>query len=221
MAWRDIDLKTVFVNPERCIGCRQCEFACAVEHSESRDAVRALTEDPLPRSRIHVEPGPWLETSFPNKCRHCNPAPCQQVCPTAAIARDPEQDLVLIEPRKCIACAMCAMVCPFDVVTFHAQADGMPARVVATKCDGCVDRVGRGQEPACAEVCKVDALVFGELNDLVKAGRLRESSAILVAATTIEPTAPSGPDTLIGWRAWGEAAHTVAEEVRHEHTASR
>ncbi|MGD8533923.1 MAG: 4Fe-4S binding protein, partial [Gammaproteobacteria bacterium] len=30
-------MKTVFVNPERCIGCRQCEFACAVEHSHSRD----------------------------------------------------------------------------------------------------------------------------------------------------------------------------------------
>ena len=75
----------VFVNPERCIGCRQCEFACAVEHSRSRDAVMAMFEDPVPRTRVHVEPGYALATSFPNRCRHCNPAPCQQVCPTQAI----------------------------------------------------------------------------------------------------------------------------------------
>lgn len=214
-------MQTVFVNPERCIGCRQCEFACAVEHSESRDPFLALFEDPLPRARIHVEPGPWLNTSFPNRCRHCNPAPCQQVCPTAAISRDAADDLVLIEPRKCITCAMCAMVCPFDVVTFHLQADGAPARVVATKCDGCVDRVRRGEEPACSEVCKVGALVFGDLNELVKTGRLRESNAVLRAVSTIEPTLPAGPETLAGWRAWGEAATTVAEEVRDELTPTR
>ncbi len=204
-------MKAVFINPERCIGCRQCEFACAVEHSQSRDPVLALYEDPLPHPRIHVEPGPWFNTSFPNKCRHCNPAPCQQVCPTAAISRDGDQNLVLVDTGKCIACAMCAMVCPFDVLTYYAQGNGAPARVAATKCDGCVDRARRGEDPACVEVCKAGALVFGELNDLVKAGRLRETSAVLAASTSTEPTAPLVPDTVAGWRAWGEAATEVAE----------
>jgi len=216
-------MKTVFVNPERCIGCRQCEFACAVEHSRSRDPVGAVFEDPLPRARIHVEAGPRFNTSFPNRCRHCNPAPCQQVCPSGAISREAvaDLDLVLVDARRCITCAMCAMVCPFDAVTFHAQNGGMPARVVATKCDGCVDRVRRGVEPACTEVCKVDALVFGELNDLVRAGRVRESTAVLAAVGAIEATAPTAPEMLAGWRAWGEAAAAVAEEVDHERTQPR
>lgn len=201
-------MRTVFVNPERCIGCRQCEYACAVEHSRSRDPVRAIYEDPPPRSRIHVEPGPSMHSSFPNKCRHCSPAPCQQSCPTAAIYRDPEMDLVLINPKKCIACAMCAMVCPFDVLTFHTQANGV-ARIVATKCDGCVDRVGRGVAPACVETCKVEALVFGDLNELVKKGRLRETARVL-AATAAEPGAPAPPETVAGWRAWGKEATEVA-----------
>jgi carbon-monoxide dehydrogenase iron sulfur subunit len=213
-------MKTVFVNPERCIGCRQCEFACAVEHSKSRDPVLALYEDPPPRPRIHVEPGPWLNTSFPNRCRHCDPAPCQQVCPTGAISRDNEENLTLVEPRRCIACAMCAMVCPFDAVTFHLQGNGMPARLVATKCDGCLERVRRGEKPACEEACKAGALVFGELNDLIRAGRLRESSRVVTAATALEPEASTTPDTLLGWRAWGEAATTVAEEVHHERAPS-
>ena len=106
---------TVFVDPQRCIGCLQCEYACAVEHSHSRDPVIALSELPVPRKRVHVQAGPTPNTAFPNKCRHCDPAPCQQVCPTGAIYRDAAYDAVLIDASKCIACAMCAMVCPFDV----------------------------------------------------------------------------------------------------------
>jgi carbon-monoxide dehydrogenase iron sulfur subunit len=200
----------VFVNPERCIGCRQCEFACAVEHSKSRDAATAIFEDPVPRTRVHVEPGYALATSFPNRCRHCNPAPCQQVCPTAAIFRDMEHQLVLVNPAKCIACAMCAMVCPFDVLTFHALADGPAPRIVAVKCDGCIDRVREGRIPACAEACKVDALVYGNVNDLVREGRLRETRVVLAAQQEIAPEVPQVPGTVEGWREWGAGATKVA-----------
>jgi anaerobic carbon-monoxide dehydrogenase iron sulfur subunit len=213
-------MQTVFVNSEHCIGCRQCEFACAVEHSQSKSPTLACWEEPAPKPRIHVEAGPWLNTSFPNKCRHCNPAPCQAVCPTAAITRDAELDLVLIAPNKCIACAMCAMVCPFDAVTFHELAGVVPARLVATKCDGCVDRVSRGDEPACAEACKVDALVFGELNDLVRAGRVHDSALALNAAATVAPAQPEAPPTIQAWRSWGEQATRVAEGVQHDHAPS-
>ncbi|KPK16480.1 MAG: hypothetical protein AMJ62_05230 [Myxococcales bacterium SG8_38] len=204
-------MKTVFVNPERCIGCRQCEFACTVEHSKSGDPVAALFEEPPPRSRIHVAPGASQLSSFPVKCRHCNPAPCQQVCPTGAIFRDAEQDLVLIDAKKCITCAMCAMVCPFDVLTFHPQANGMPTRTVAIKCDGCIERVRRDEQPACAEACKVDALVFGELNDLVRVGRVREAHAVLSAVSALEPAALPVPDHVEAWRAWGRSATAVRE----------
>jgi carbon-monoxide dehydrogenase iron sulfur subunit len=204
-------MQTVFVNPERCIGCRQCEFACAVAHSHSKDAATALFESPLPRARVHVSPGRQFNSAFPNRCRHCDPAPCEQVCPTGAINRNTDYDLVLVDNHKCIACAMCAMVCPFDAVTFHAQANGMPERIVATKCDGCIERLQSGDEPACTEVCKVDALVFGELNELIAAGRLRESAAALAASASQESAVPP-PVTISGWRGWGAAATQVSEE---------
>src|ERR1039458_10167317 len=47
--------------------------------------------------------------------------------------------------------------------------------------------------PACAEVCKVDALVFGELNELMTAGRLRETGAVLAAAGATPTGLPDGP----------------------------
>ena len=176
-------MKTVFINPERCIGCLQCELACAVEHSASQDETLAFLEQPMPRKRVHVQAGPVPTFAFPNRCRHCDPAPCLQVCPTAAIYRDDEHGLVLIDEKKCIGCAMCAVVCPFDALTFHPMPDGpSPDVAVAVKCDGCVDRVSRGDQPACVDVCKVDALVFGELNDLVAGGRVREAGVVLAAA---------------------------------------
>lgn len=203
-------MSTVFVNPERCIGCRQCELACAVEHSQSKNPVSAFRERPLPRTRVHVEPGPVPSTAYPNRCRHCDPAPCLKVCPTGAIVRDTELGLVLIDESRCIGCAVCAVVCPFDVLTFHPAGSGPgPGTAVAIKCDGCVDRLRQGREPACAEVCKVDALVFGELNDLVAAGRLRETGAVLAAAGAT--ATPDGDDPLAAWRSLGAEMAAVGK----------
>jgi carbon-monoxide dehydrogenase iron sulfur subunit len=210
---------TVFVDSERCIGCRQCEFACAVEHSRSRDPARAAFEQPLPRSRIHVDVGPRPGAALPNRCRHCNPAPCLQACPTGAISRDPMFDIVLVDQSTCIACAMCAMVCPFDVVDFYPYDD--TARAAATKCDSCVSRLRDGIEPACVEVCKVDALVYGEINEIT-ADRRAQLSAAPTAATETEPEIPNAavPDTVSGWRDWSKAATLVAKGAGHGHTST-
>lgn len=204
-------MKTVFVRPELCIGCRQCEFACAVEHSQSRDPILAILEEPKPHKRIHVEPGPWFNTSFPNKCRHCDPAPCEQVCPTAAIYRHSDQGLVDVDARKCIACATCAMACPFDVITYHPHGNGLAHRVIATKCDGCIERVRDGRVPACVEACKVGALVFGELNQVVREGRLRETYSVLAALGSADSEAVRADEEHVaGWRQWGHEATEVA-----------
>jgi carbon-monoxide dehydrogenase iron sulfur subunit len=215
-------MRLVFVNPERCIGCLQCEFACAVEHSTSQSPSSAWTEEPVPRARIHVEPGPVIGTSYPSRCRHCDPAPCLQVCPTSAITRDTEQNLVLVDQETCINCAMCAMVCPFDALTFHRMPAGTGARTVAVKCDGCVDRIRRGETPACVEACKTGALVYGELNDLVAEGRLRGAGTVLAAVTAAE----AGEDGLsdgpvVAWRAWGAEASRVVSEATTVEGGSR
>src|ERR1019366_5125349 len=219
-------MRTVFVNPERCIGCPQCEVACALEHSASQDLALAFHEVPLPRKRVHVEAGPIPDTAYPNKCRQCNPAPCQRVCPTGAISRDSGGDLVLIDAKRCIGCAMCAVVCPFDVLTLHPLAGALTSEaLIAVKCDGCEQRVRRGEVPACVESCKVDALVYGEINELVAAGRLRESGAVLAAAGST-PTTPLRGDPLAGWRSFGAARVSVNEAAlsawvnrRHENGA--
>ena len=204
-------MKTVFIYPERCIGCKQCEVACAVTHSQTQSLFWAVFEIPKPKSLIHAEPGLNLNTSFPNKCRHCNPAPCQGVCPTGAIHRPVDlPEIVMIEARKCIACGMCAMVCPFDVITYHATKAAPGKTSVALKCDHCIERQRAGYVPACVEACKVGALEFGEINELVKSARTRYSERVLqatgqeISEQAARETALLPPSIEI-WRGWGAA----------------
>ncbi len=205
-------MKTVFVNPERCIGCRQCELACAVEHSQSKNLFQAIAESPRPQPRIHVVPGLHLSTSFPNKCRHCDPAPCMSICPTGAISRDAELGMVTVDGQKCITCAMCAMVCPFDVLTFYPAPGVKLDRTVAIKCDHCIDRQREGQGPACVEACKVGALVFGEINELVKDASLRLASAVSVAVGEMQPEMARLPANVEAWRELGQSTTEIGRE---------
>jgi carbon-monoxide dehydrogenase iron sulfur subunit len=117
---------------------------------------------------------------------------------------------------------MCAIVCPFDVLTYHplaaafagagtAPPDEAVARTVAVKCDGCITRLREGREPACVEVCKVGALTFGEINDVVRDARRRESVAVLATAEPREPARALVPGTVQSWRALGAEAASVGQ----------
>lgn len=146
-------MKTVIIRAERCVGCKQCVFHCAFVHTTL-----------LPfKPRIDII---FYETkNFPNKCRHCNPAPCQKACPTEAIYREENFNIVLINIEKCISCGSCAMACPFSVIRFATLSEGQE---VPFKCDQCFFRLEQGKVPACVEVCKTGALIFEDLNLYLK-----------------------------------------------------
>ncbi len=154
-------MKQVVVHPERCVGCMQCRLACATAHSRTKTLFNAVLETPLPKPRVHVGVGLYNE-GFPNRCRHCDPAPCLLACLPGAIFRDRGSATVLIDPDKCINCASCAMACPFGVIRYHPDAFAPPGKTVAVKCDNCLERQERGLIPACVEICKSGALTFEE-----------------------------------------------------------
>ncbi|MBU2602411.1 MAG: 4Fe-4S dicluster domain-containing protein [Actinobacteria bacterium] len=169
----------IYVVPSRCTGCRSCEMACAVEHSQSKSLFGAITETPLPRRRIYVEAVDTV--AVPVACRHCDEAFCANACITGAIRRD-SRGFVLLDDSRCIGCNSCIMLCPFGVI----QKD--ETRHVAVKCDLCPDLPG----PACVAACPTDALRFQEAGDFARSRR--RTAAVVGAAAAGGVVAGPGGD---------------------------
>ena len=151
-------MKELLIRPERCLGCRSCELACAVEHSVGKTLLTAIAETPLPQYRVHVmSDGKGF---LPLQCRNCEEAPCLSACLTGALHRD-ERGVVNCATELCIGCWMCIMVCPFGVITKKHK----ERRI--NKCDRCPDL----DQPACVTACPVDALVYEEINDQARTKR--------------------------------------------------
>ena len=79
-------------------------------------------------------------------CKHCTHAACLDVCPTGAIFRT-EFGTVVVQADICNGCGYCVPACPYGVLD-KREDDG---RIF--KCTLCYDRLGVGQEPACAKAC--------------------------------------------------------------------
>ncbi|MBT8339971.1 MAG: 4Fe-4S binding protein [Desulfatitalea sp.] len=182
-------MKQVIVHPERCVGCMQCMPACAVAHSKSQALPAAVFERPQPKPRIHVGAGTWNQ-GFPNRCRHCDPAPCQAACLTGAIYRRAATATVMINPDRCINCASCAMACPYGVIRFHEDPLALPGRVIAVKCDNCSARTAQGRIPACVASCKSGALTYEEMSVAMK--RHTDAVARTVSTDDPHPALPAG-----------------------------
>jgi len=183
-------MKKVLIDPGRCVGCMQCMFACAVAHSQSKTLLGALLDKPRPRPRVHVGTTPDGR-GFPNRCRHCDPAPCLAACLPGAIFRDPDSGTVLIDPDRCIDCGSCAMACPFGVLRFHQDYTAPAGKEVAVKCDNCDQRQAQGLEPACVEACMTGALTFEEPDQALKR-RTDQVSLLVLSGDEAQADLPAG-----------------------------
>ena len=147
------------VRVDRCLGCKSCELACAVEHSESKNLYQAIRESTVPRARLTVAQGEGF--AVPLQCRHCEDAPCMEVCPRGALHRADPDSPVVIDHDLCIGCHWCVLACPFGVINFDRN-----GRTI-TKCDQCFERVERGELPACVSACPSRALGFKTIDEVV------------------------------------------------------
>jgi len=161
-------VKDIFIDLERCQGCKSCELACAIEHSLTKNIFSAISETPPPRKRVFVE---YAEGKrFPIQCRHCEEAPCVAICVSGALSQDEAKGLITHNRDRCLGCGMCVIVCPFGVI-----AREMESKIII-KCDRCPDR----DEPACVEACPVSALTFTDLEEIEKSKRRGVIKNILV-----------------------------------------
>jgi Fe-S-cluster-containing dehydrogenase component len=111
---------------DRCIGCHSCSLACArLVHKKLSWATSGI--------RIHSAGG--LSTGFISVvCLGCDPAPCVQVCPTAAF-RQRQGGGVVVRKSDCISCGACVTACPVGAI----YQDGGGEVYVCLHCGRCVE----------------------------------------------------------------------------------
>ncbi|MCK5113276.1 MAG: 4Fe-4S binding protein [Phycisphaerae bacterium] len=168
--------KIIVVDEDRCLGCKQCMIECAMEHSDAETLAEAIRNGEL-QSRVHVES--VGEFGVPIQCRHCEDAPCMEVCPTNAITREGPADPVLLDQDKCIGCKFCLMACPFGVITLARSGKAV------VKCDMCIERAKNGEPPACVVGCPTKAMQLVELDEALSEKR-RKAAAILRSVGAID-----------------------------------
>lgn len=143
-------MRRVYVKEEVCIGCGLCEVYCQVEHSKSRDLIKAFKkETSRTLSRVRVERN--AEISFPIQCRHCAEPWCVYSCLTGAMHKESTGDKVIVDMEKCSACWTCIVACPYG-----ALGRDLNSKTVV-KCDLCPGR----DIPACVLYCPNEALMLG------------------------------------------------------------
>lgn len=160
---------TLIIDEALCIGCDNCEKACAETHGGI--------------SRLDRKKGPtYANLHIPTACRHCEQPHCMKDCPPNAIRRANSGEVFI--NSDCIGCGNCESNCPYGVINMRYPAEPKPgllswiafglgsgpgenkntngksksgdSKKIATKCDACVDLP---QGPACQQSCPTGAAV--------------------------------------------------------------
>lgn len=156
------------------------------DRAEEKDAPFTELETPgglTPRTLLHmrchepyddipeIEKPDTVKMMFQRvSCMHCWEATCMYVCPVEdCITRDYKSGgMVVLDPAKCVGCMYCVTTCPFGVPQFDLKTRR------AYKCNGCYDRVAKGETPLCVQACPSGALDFGPRIALSGRGGMEE-----------------------------------------------
>ena len=163
------------LDTKRCVGCGACAVACMNQNDFDPGSGAA----PF-RQCFSVEMGEGKDDKISYMslaCMNCVDAPCIQGCPVGCLKKDPETGFTVCDNTNCIGCHSCAMACPFSAPCFNEEGKMI-------KCDGCVERVRHGLQPACVRVCPYGALKLVEKEELTALER--QKTARFLAYTAMD-----------------------------------
>ena len=175
------------IDTTTCIGCGRCVDACKLEnhvpdesevnrtwvelHLLDTDGSVTITSPDGGREGFPAEEAPEVANVqaayfVPRTCMQCENPPCTWVCPVSATFRL-EDGVVLVDENRCIGCGYCIVACPYGARYIVPAGEQSPKGVVGVvdKCTFCYHRITQGLQPACVEVCPVNARIFGDLRD--------------------------------------------------------
>ncbi|MDR1932243.1 MAG: 4Fe-4S dicluster domain-containing protein [Spirochaetales bacterium] len=148
-------MKRIFIDQEKCDGCKNCSFACMQAHRQTPGTVYDLDLlDPKNEARHSIVTN-GKGGYVPVFCRHCAVPDCAGACMSGALKKDPETGHIQYDEKRCGTCFMCVMSCPYGNIK--------PDRVSRTKilkCDFCVNDK---EEPNCVKSCPKKAIHVEEV----------------------------------------------------------
>ena len=101
----------LFIDEALCVGCDNCEKACA----ETHDGIKRLD-----RRAGNTHGG----VRVPIACRHCQQPYCMKDCPPNAINRSSTGEVYI--DSSCIGCGNCEANCPYDAIKLTYDAPAKP-----------------------------------------------------------------------------------------------
>src|SRR5436190_5303130 len=125
-----------------CVGCRECEKACAGRWGHPYDDKIAAEEKISAHKFVAIQTR--TDKFARRSCMHCAEPTCASVCPVGAMQKTALGPVVYDE-TKCIGCRYCMQACPFQVPTYEWAARLPRVR----KCSMCADRQAQGKLTAC------------------------------------------------------------------------
>ncbi len=162
--------KALLYDATMCIGCKQCEAACAQQNNLPYDD-KAAAESVQSEHKYTVVL--TKDNGYMRRlCMHCEHPACASACPVGAFHKT-EAGPVVYDVWKCIGCRYCMMACAFNQPKYEWHSLNPRVR----KCIMCPNRLAAGKQTACAEICPTGATKFGDRDDLIREAkdRLRQN----------------------------------------------
>ncbi|MGN6183459.1 MAG: 4Fe-4S dicluster domain-containing protein [Thermoanaerobaculia bacterium] len=161
--------KAILYDATLCIGCLECESACARQNDLPYDDAIAKVKKTSETKLTYVAVRNAGEEKYLRQlCMHCEDPTCVSVCPVKAFTKT-AQGPVVYDASKCMGCRYCMMACPFGVPKYEWS----KAIPTVKKCIMCADRVAAGKVTACTEACPTGATAFGERPLMITEARKR------------------------------------------------
>ncbi|MHA2424036.1 MAG: 4Fe-4S dicluster domain-containing protein [Candidatus Thorarchaeota archaeon] len=132
--------KVLAIDFEKCTGCRNCELACSIAHTQTFNPAR---------SRIQILKNELENVLAPMVCLQCERPLCKNACPNDAIVKN-EHGILYVDSDVCVGCMNCVTACVYGGITID------PKTKKAIKCNHCEGN------PKCEPACEYGAITYLE-----------------------------------------------------------
>lgn len=158
--------RAILYDSTLCVGCRECESACARRWGHPYDEKVARREKLSDQKLTTIQT--FGERYSRKLCMHCADPTCVSVCPVGALQKT-KLGPVIYEEDRCMGCRYCMMACPFQVPTYE-WSKRLPK---VKKCNMCYERQLEGKPTACTEACPTGATICGDRDALMTEAKKR------------------------------------------------